>query len=259
LTTVKRTIQFAPVNLGRAGEEVALQIEAAIIERQLEPGDRLPSERELQVHFNTSRGVIREALQALKQKSLIEIKKGAKGGAFVREVEVATVGESLALFIKRQPMSPYHLIEFRESLDRTITPLAITRGSAAEKEELLSKAKDLERLFLQQEPDMEQLAELDRELNLKFAQMARNPIFEWIMHALQIGFSSSDFNLYNRADYRNKTAENWRHTAQAIAEGEPLKALSHISYHYAMLLQLLELEAGDGVEIQEWTAKSASE
>ena len=145
--TTKSTIQFAPVNLGRAGEEVALQIEAAIIEGQLKPGDRLPSERELQGQFNTSRGVIREALQALKQKSLIEIKKGAKGGAFIREVEVATVGESLALFIKRQPMSPYHLIEFRESLDRTITPLAIARGSREEKEELLEKARKLEGFF----------------------------------------------------------------------------------------------------------------
>jgi len=257
--SVKSAIQFEPVNMGRAGEEVALQIEAAVLEGQLKPGDRLPSERELQVQFNTSRGVIREALQALKQKSLIEIKKGAKGGAYIREVEVATVGESLALFIKRQPMSPYHLIEFRESLDRTITPLAITRGHKAEKEELLHKARALEALFLQEEPDMEQLAELDRELNLKLAKMARNPIFEWVMHALQIGFSSYDFNLYNRSDYRIKTAENWRHTAQAIAEGEPLRALSHISYHYAMLLQLLEQDTNAMGESGEWVAKTTAE
>lgn len=256
--SAKSTIQFAPVTLGRAGEEVALQIEAAILEGQLEPGDRLPSERELQVQFNTSRGVIREALQALKQKSLIEIKKGAKGGAYIREVEVATVGESLALFIKRQPMSPFHLIEFRESLDRTITTLAITRGKAEEKEALLQKAQALEGLFLQEHPDMEQLGELDRELNLMLAKMARNPIFEWVMHALQIGFSSYDFNLYNRADYRTKTAENWRHTAEAIAEGEPLKALSHISYHYAMLLQLLEQDPVVMAGSQEWAASTAS-
>ncbi|MDD2466372.1 MAG: GntR family transcriptional regulator [Desulfobulbus sp.] len=255
----KITIQFAPVNMGRAGEEVALQIEAAILEGQLKPGDRLPSERELQVQFNTSRGVIREALQALKQKSLIEVKKGAKGGAYIREVEVATAGDSLALFIKRQPMSPYNLIEFRESLDRTITSLAITRAGQEEKEELLKKARALEGLFLQQEPDMAQLAELDRELNLMLAKMARNPIFEWVMHALQIGFSSYDFSLYNRADYRIKTAENWRHTAQAIADGEPLTALSHISYHYVMLLQLLEQDQDAMVGPGEWAAKTASE
>jgi DNA-binding FadR family transcriptional regulator len=254
----KSTIQFAPVSMGRAGEEVALQIEAAILEGQLKPGDRLPSERELQVQFSTSRGVIREALQALKQKSLIEIKKGAKGGAYIREVEVATVGESLALFIKRQPMSPAYLIEFRESLDRTITPLAISRGDQPEKERLLEKARALEGLFLQEEPDMERLAELDRELNLMLARMTRNPIFEWVMHALQIGFSSYDFSLYNRADYRHKTAENWRHTALAIAEGEPLKALSHISYHYAMLLKLLEQDPNAMTGPCEWAVNSAT-
>ncbi|MGE4560594.1 MAG: FadR/GntR family transcriptional regulator [Desulfobulbus sp.] len=238
----KSTVHFVPVSMGRAGEEVALQIEAAILEGQFKPGDRLPSERELQVHFNTSRGVIREALQALKQKSLIEVKKGARGGAYIREVEVAAVGESLALFIKRQPMSPHHLIEFRESMDRTITQLAISRADKAEKENLLEKARTLEELFHQEQLDMECLAELDRQLNLMLARMTRNPIFEWIMQALQIGFSSYDFSLYQRADYRRQAAENWRRTAQAIADNEPLKALSHISYHYAMLLQLLEQE-----------------
>ncbi|MBM9537462.1 FadR/GntR family transcriptional regulator [Desulfobulbus alkaliphilus] len=237
---MKSTIQFAPVTMGRASEEVALQIEAAILDGKIEPGDRLPSERELQLHFNTSRGVIREALQALKQKSLIEIKKGAKGGAYVREVEVSTAGESLALFIKRQPLDPQHLIEFRESLDRTITLLAISRGAEEEKIELLAKAKILETMLRQSDPDMVVLAELDRELNIMLARMTHNPIFEWIMQALQLGFSSSDVTLYQGEQYRKETGENWKNTAQAIADNEPLRALSHISYHYAMLLKLLD-------------------
>jgi GntR family transcriptional regulator, transcriptional repressor for pyruvate dehydrogenase complex len=244
---MKSTIQFAPVTMGRASEEVALQIEAAILDRKIEPGDRLPSERELQLHFNTSRGVIREALQALKQKSLIEIKKGAKGGAYVRDVEVSTAGESLALFIKRQPLDRQHLIEFRESLDRTITLLAISRADEQEKNEMLVKAKTLATMLRQSDPDMNLLVELDRELNIMLARMTHNPIFEWIMQALQLGFSSSDVTLYQGEHYREKTGENWKNTAQAIADNEPLKALSHISYHYAMLLQLLDAmePAGD--------------
>lgn len=237
---MKSDIQFVPVTMGRASEEVALQIEAAILDRKIEPGDRLPSERELQQHFNTSRGVIREALQALKQKSLIEIKKGAKGGAYVRDVEVSTAGESLALFIKRQPLDRQHLIEFRESLDRTITLLAISRADEQEKHELLAKAKTLATMLRQSNPDMNLLVELDRELNIMLARMTHNPIFEWIMQALQLGFSSSDVTLYQGEHYREKTGENWKNTAQAIADNEPLKALSHISYHYAMLHQLLD-------------------
>jgi len=76
---------FSPVQIGRAGEDIALQIEAAILEERILPGERLPSERELQVQFKTGRGVIREAIRALKQKGLIEIRKGGKGGAYVKK------------------------------------------------------------------------------------------------------------------------------------------------------------------------------
>lgn len=237
---MKSAIKFFPVSAGRASEDVALQIEAAIFDRKIKPGERLPSERELQVQFGTGRGVIREALQTLKQKSLIEIKKGSKGGAYIKEVEVSYVGESLALFIKQQSTAPRDLIEFRESIDRTITMLAISRATTVEKQELLDKTLAFENLLRQNEPNMDVLGELDRELNIMFAKMTRNPIFEWIMQAIQLGFSSHDFTLYKRAPYREKTVTNWRNTAQAIAEGEPLKALSCISYHYAMLLQLVD-------------------
>jgi DNA-binding FadR family transcriptional regulator len=248
---MKSTIRFSPVTMGRASEEVALQIEAAILDQKIAPGDRLPSERELQLHFNTSRGVIREALQALKQKSLIEIKKGAKGGAYIKAVEVSTAGESLALFIKRQPLAPQHLIEFRESLDRTITVLATSRANEQEKKDLLAKARDLEAMLQQSDPDMHLLGELDRELNVMLAKMTHNPIFEWIMQAIQLGFSSNDLTLYQGMHYREKTAENWKHTAEAIAGGEPLKALSHISYHYALLLRLMEKTEQPANPVQE--------
>ena len=37
------------------------------------------------------------------------------------------------------------------------------------------------------------------------------------------------------AYYREKTINNWRETAMAIADREPLKALSFIGYHYVLL------------------------
>ena len=87
---------FVPVQAGRASEEIALQIEAAIMDGRLSPGERLPSEREMQSQFGTGRGVIREAIKILKQKGLLEVKKGAKGGAYIRHLDVDNVSESLA-------------------------------------------------------------------------------------------------------------------------------------------------------------------
>ncbi len=226
---------FIPARAGRAGEDVALQIEAAILGEKILPGEGLPSERELQAQFKTGRGVIREAVRALKQKGLIEIRKGAKGGAYVKQVDVANVSESLALFLKQHHVGLTYIAEFRESIDRTITTLAIARADAAEKQRLVAQAEKLMEYLSQPEPDMAALGELDRELNIDLARMTHNPIFEWIMQALQLGFSSQDYALYDDPDYQQKTAMNWVETARHIAANEPLRALSSIGAHYAML------------------------
>lgn len=235
---------FTPARVGRAGEDVALQIESAILNEQIHLGESLPSERELQIQFQTGRGVIREAICALKQKGLIEIRKGAKGGAYVKAIDAANVGESLALFLKQQQIAPGHIAEFRESIDRTITTLAIARGNVDEKAALLVKA-DLLLEFLQpSELDLEALGELDRELNMLLAKMTKNPVFEWIMGALQHGFSSYDYALYANCDYRQKTIANWRETSRLIAANEPLKALASIGTHYVMLQSCVAEKAG---------------
>jgi DNA-binding FadR family transcriptional regulator len=228
---------FSPVQGGRASEDIALKLEAAILEGRLNPGERLPSEREMQGQFGTGRGVVREAIQVLKQKGLLEVRKGAKGGAYVRRLDVANVSESLALFLKQHPVGKEQLIEFRESMDRTITLLAIARATPDEKAHLLEEALRFEGLLREPEPDLAATGEQDRRLNIMLARMARNSLFEWVMQALQLGFSSHDHALYEDPRYRDRAAVNWRHTARAIADNEPLRALSHIGRHYGLLRQ----------------------
>jgi GntR family transcriptional regulator, transcriptional repressor for pyruvate dehydrogenase complex len=235
MTEFKRESLFIPAKRGRGSEDVALQIEAAILGGKIPPGQGLPSEREMQEQFKTGRGVIREALRTLKERGLLEIRKGAKGGAYVKQLEVANVSRSLALFLKMHPFDPEHVIEFRESIDHTLTMLAIGRGTTDEKQTLLRMAEDLERAAKNPATDLETLGEMDRELNITFSRLARNPLFEWVMAALQQGFSSQDFALYEEPGYRVETAENWVETARQIAANEPIKALSSISHHYVLL------------------------
>lgn len=229
-----------PAKTGRAVEDLVLQIEAAIINKKILPGEKLPSEREMHVRFQTGRGVIREALQVLKQKGLIEIKKGAKGGAYVKNLEAVKVSESMSLFLKQNSIHPGSIVEFRESIDSTITALAIARGSIEEKKNLVDKTLVLYDLLHTPEPDMATIIELDRELNIMLVKMTGNPVFEWVMHALQSGFSSYDFALYEDESFRKQTADNWVATAREIATNEPLKAQSYISRHYIFLRECIE-------------------
>ena len=231
---------FAPVQIGRAGEDIALQLEAAILGEKILPGERLPSERELQTQFQCGRGVIREAIRALKQKGLVEIRKGAKGGAYVKNIEVANVGESLALFLKQQHVCPDDVAEFRESIDRDITILAIARASVAEKEDLVAETEKLLEFLRDENLDKDSLARQDRILNIRLAKMSKNPIFEWVMEAIQHGFSSNDYALYDDPQYCRKIAKNWNVTARRIADNDPMKALNSISAHYALLQSCIE-------------------
>jgi len=58
-------------------EQVAAHIERQILDGALRPGDRLPTERELQARFGVGRPAIREALITLQRAGLIEISNGA--------------------------------------------------------------------------------------------------------------------------------------------------------------------------------------
>ena len=62
---------------------------------QLKPGDKLPSERELARQFGASRNAIREALRTLEVAGFIELQTGAKGGAFVREIDARLIADSM--------------------------------------------------------------------------------------------------------------------------------------------------------------------
>lgn len=230
---------FMPAQIGRASEDIALQIESAILNDTLRPGESLPSERELQVQFGTGRGVIREAIRALKQKGLLEIRKGPKGGAFIKQVDVSNISESLSLFLKQKRVAAEEIAEFRESVDQSIALFAMLRASKAQKERMLQLTDHLESASTQQPLDLCELAETDRKLNLLLAEMANNHVFEWVMHAMQQGFGSHDNNLYNDPAFLKKTVKNWRYTAQQICNKDPLKLQAAISQHYLLLQECL--------------------
>ena len=72
-------------------EQVAEHIQGQILAGKLRPGDRLPSERELQVQLGVGRPAIREALISLRKAGLVEILTGAPA-----RVAMPTAGSVLA-------------------------------------------------------------------------------------------------------------------------------------------------------------------
>ncbi|GAA1403497.1 FadR/GntR family transcriptional regulator [Pseudonocardia kongjuensis] len=78
-----------------AYEQVADQIRALIVEGDLTPGDRLPSEGEVASAFGVSRGTVREAIRILTAANLLYSVRGAHGGTFVTRTDPSVLRDHL--------------------------------------------------------------------------------------------------------------------------------------------------------------------
>ena len=93
---------FVQASQNRIYQDIVEQIQSAIFDGSMRPGEKLPPERELVEVFKTSRPTLREALRTLEQKGLIEIRLGVKGGAYVRTPNSELMAENLGVLVRNQ-------------------------------------------------------------------------------------------------------------------------------------------------------------
>ncbi|WP_205623704.1 FadR/GntR family transcriptional regulator [Desulfogranum japonicum] len=175
---------FHKAKQNRVYEDVVNQIQTAILNGDIEPGSRLPAERTLCEMFQTSRGTLREALRILEQKSLIEIRLGASGGAYVKNANSELMAENLAMLIQSDSVSLEHLAEFRETLESTVSRLAAERASAVDCEELqilLDQAKHYRDKGISSWNDF---VRVDEQIHMTIARISGNPLYNFILRSI---------------------------------------------------------------------------
>jgi GntR family transcriptional regulator, transcriptional repressor for pyruvate dehydrogenase complex len=123
---------FAPVAVARASSAIAEQIRTAIVTGQLGQGDRLPPERELAEQFGVSRVTVRDALRALEAMGLIDVRVGARGGAFVTVPSGEVVGQTMSDMMMMQAITPEDIVEARLIVELGAVTIACSRASDAD-------------------------------------------------------------------------------------------------------------------------------
>lgn len=120
---------FSPVSTGRVSAEIVDRIKAAIRDGRLAPGDQLPPERDLTKQLGVSRVSVRDALRMLEAHGLIEVKVGARGGAFVTAPAPKLVGESLADMLLLAEVDASQVTEVRMIFELGFLDLACERAT----------------------------------------------------------------------------------------------------------------------------------
>lgn len=112
-------------------EQIADQIKAAIISKDLSLGDKLPAEQELADQFQVSRPTIRDAIKILAASKLIVTKSGAKGGHFVVEIDLNTLindfSDFITLSLSLEGMTIDEVLEVRDTVELKSSYLAALR------------------------------------------------------------------------------------------------------------------------------------
>jgi GntR family transcriptional repressor for pyruvate dehydrogenase complex len=108
---------FKEVRQSTVTQKIISQIRTAILEGKLQPGDKLPSEKEMVEQFQVSKQSLREAMRALEHIGLLVVRKGIGGGAFIVEVDVEVAKESLTNYLYFKNLSIENLSEFRKLIE----------------------------------------------------------------------------------------------------------------------------------------------
>src|SRR5580693_4608155 len=172
---------FSRVSVGRISEIIVEQIRLLMRQGQLKPGDRLPPERDLCERFGVSRVTVREALRLLESSGLVEIRVGARGGAFVTAPSSDRVGEGLADLLTLSVIRAADVTEVRMILEVGIVPLVCERAT----EEDLADLREICERSEQALGEGHYTMDMSLEFHTRVAAAAHNPAVSMLVESFR--------------------------------------------------------------------------
>ena len=155
-------------------------IRAMIVDGRLEPGDRLPPEQELADQLGLSRGSLREAVRALAQIKVLDVRRG--DGTYVRSLEPGDLLSGMVFALELvQARGLDEVLEVRRLLFPPAAGLAAQRVTVEQLKTMRSVIDELEIAV-----DSERIAELHRQFQGIVADATGNSWLSSILHTLQI-------------------------------------------------------------------------
>jgi GntR family transcriptional repressor for pyruvate dehydrogenase complex len=124
---------FQPVRRSRLYEGIVRQIQDLIADKHLQPGDRLPGERELAGSLNVSRASVREALRVLHFIGVVDVRPGE--GTFVSTQPPTPLDPSMYSALSNRTVL-LDLLEARRLLEEGIVALAARRATKEDLDEM---------------------------------------------------------------------------------------------------------------------------
>ncbi len=171
--------QYQAIQSERLYEKIVGQIEQRILSGDLKLGEQLPPEREMAEQFRVSRTAVREAVKALSEKGLVEIRPGR--GTFVINSVSRAVRHSIVRMMKISlAESPRDLVEFREIFEPEMAALAAQRAG----EEQIAAIREAVNTMDACLDDADLYLEADLDFHLALAEATQNVLIPFLIDSI---------------------------------------------------------------------------
>ena len=200
--------------------------------KNLEPGDKLPSERMLSEKFEVSRSVVREAIQKLEFYGLL--KSIPQSGTFVANIGVIAMNGMVDDIIRLDEPDFKSLVETRIMLELKTVRLAALRRS----EEDLKLMKEALDAYSTKAEKGEDAVQEDLLFHLAIAKASGNAVMNTFMLMITPEIITN-FEKYHVCDSSLTKSSIGEHKAiyDAIEQQKPQKAKQKMKEHFKVLYQ----------------------
>jgi GntR family transcriptional repressor for pyruvate dehydrogenase complex len=217
---------------GFTQKDIISKIRDLILKKNLEPGDKLPSERQLSDKFGASRGNVREAIQKLEFYGLL--KSIPQSGTFVANIGAIAMNGMIEDILRLKEPDFKSLVETRILLELKTARLASLRRS---EEDLIEMRNNLD-AYNEKVLKGEDAVQEDLLFHLAIAKAAGNSSLNTFMLIITPGIITN-FEKYHVCDKNQPVIGIKEHEAvfEAIKNKDPEAAKQKMKDHFKILYQ----------------------
>ena len=216
---------FDKVVKSTVASQVIDQIKQLLADGQLQPGDKLPSERQLAEMLGVSRPSLREAIRALEYASVLETRVGE--GVFVSCSGAFLENNIQAANLVRQ-FEVEEMLTARRAIEITAIRLAVARADEDDLEAMLRQCDEAEKHL----DDRDAFSRHDYEFHASLAEASGNNVLVALLQTMRSLMRASNEGLLHTREWRNTVIGLHRAVVERIIAKDEQGAIGAMEEHF---------------------------
>lgn len=211
------------------GHRIIKELEAAIVGGDLGAGSKLPTEEELAQKYGASRAAVREAVQVLKARGLVESRRGS-GSYVAADAGSRSLHESLDRYtaLRGDSLAYIELMDLRLMVET----FCVRRVASGASDEPRAKVRECMARMVDAEGDLKRFGEEDIAFHQAIVEGAGHGLFATIFRGLLPGLGRRFARVtYTDTALIKKTLEDHRRIVAAIDAKDAGKAEACLRAH----------------------------